>query len=55
MAYLHLQLKGETPSNGLFPQSNKKGAYLQCVTFAVTTNAQAIQPLYKKAKTAIYY
>lgn len=24
MAYLHLQLKGETPSNGLFPQSNEK-------------------------------
>ena len=24
MAYLHLQLKGETPSNGLVAQSNEK-------------------------------
>ena len=35
-----------------FPSQMKKGAYLQCVTFAVTTNAQAIQPLYKKGKNS---
>jgi hypothetical protein len=33
-----------------FPSQMKKGAHLQCVTFAVRTDAQAIQPLYKRQK-----
>ena len=55
MAYLHQQLIGATPSNGLFPQSNEKRSPFAICYICSENRRSSNSTIVKKAKTAIYY